>query len=102
MARWTDDEGPEFTEADVKAWREGNWIFVKLGEEIVLRRMTRDRKLNQAIVIFMENRSPAWPMTRRYLDRVELRERRSARWRRGNRLYVDVESKVPDGERKRS
>ena len=89
----------EFTDADVKAWRDGPWIFVSLAGEVVFRRFTRDQAFTRVEVVFWEDRSPAYPKTRNNLVGVEL----GGNWRTPrrfghNRLTAPIATKEnPNG-----
>lgn len=89
----------ECTEADVKAWREGVWVFVTLAGELVHKRLTRDPDFTHAVVIFSEARSPRYPRTRQHFVRAEL----TGAWARpqyrgpsgANRLTVPITNRTP-------
>lgn len=92
----------EFTAADIDAYRDGDWIIVRLGVEIVLRRLTRDRSFDTAWVVFSGNRSPDYPKTRQHFSHVELRgpwriNHNRAHWLR-NRLETPIRHEQPQKE----
>lgn len=94
----------EYTEADVKAWREGVWVFVTLAGELVHKRLTRDPGFTHAVVIFSETRSPRYP-TRQHFVRAEL----TGAWARpqyrgpsgSNRLTVPITNRTPVLQRRK-
>lgn len=87
----------EFTTADVRAWRTGDWYFVTLAGEVILRRHSRDEAFTHAWVLFNNYRSPRLPKVRRHFSRVELRgdwPYPPKRWHDvENRLEVSIERK---------
>lgn len=82
---------PLVSPSDVKAWRDGGWVFVRIGAEILFRRYTRDRAFTHAVVIFSERCSPPLPQTRSNLARIELGGawRPRIRWT-PNRLHIPI------------
>lgn len=89
----TEAKEREFTVADVDTYRDGDWIIVKLGSEVVSRRLTRDRAFTSVWVIFSGARSPEYPKTREHFTHIEHRgdwpARENAHWLR-NRLEVPI------------
>jgi len=90
-------ECPVFTDRDVRAWREGNWVFVTLADELVYKRYTRDRAFTAAWVVFSGNRSPDYPKQRRFFDKVVLRGAWPVPWRDGHWLRNRLEAQIEQG-----
>lgn len=89
---------PILTEADVDAWRDGDWVFVTLAGELVYRRYTRDRGFTHAWVVFHGNRSPDYPRQRRFFDRVELHGDWKMTWGKQHWLRNRLEVPIRDGK----
>ena len=68
----TDEYEGEYQSSDVAAWRVGDWIYVQLGERIVLRRLTSDRAFQTARVRFSSNRSPRYPRTDHFFQGADV------------------------------
>lgn len=83
----------EYTAADCKAWRDGNWLMASLDGQLVAKRYTRDTTFTRAEFVWKENRSPAYPKTFSNFERVEF----AGEWRSPrcnlvlNRFSVPIE-----------
>lgn len=80
----------EYTSADVKATRVGNWIIVRLNGVVRYRRLTRDKAFITARVKFSSNRSPRLARNEQTFNGAELRIQSPAISRSDYNNWIDV------------